>query len=424
MKRLFLCTLAASCVVFSSASAFSQLPFKAVKVPGASPNTPIAINNKGEVMVNTATSTAYSVSIWNRLSGSRAVPIVGTNQGAEAMNNSSDIVGAESPNSSGTTDAYLWQGSTRNLPSLGGTFSVAYGLNDAAAVAGTSYTATGAAHAFLWTQSGGIRDLTPNLTSVSGATATGVNSSSQVSGYYFPNGSNRTLGFYWTQAGGLIDIGTPGTVAYAISTAGTVVGKSPNSAGYQRAFSWTSSGGLRTMGTLGGSQSAALSINNLGWIIGTSLDNSGSGLPHGFLQRPSASMTDFTKIANFTTNQVPYSMQVNDFGVIAVSTNTGGYVLVPNMTSTFTSSANPSIAGQPVTFTSTLNSIAGPPPDGETVQFLVSGAVVATVPMKGGVARYTTSSIAQGSHAVVAKYGGDANYLPAKYTAITQVVNP
>jgi hypothetical protein len=58
------------------------------------------------------------------------------------------------------------------------------------------------------------------------------------------------------------------------------------------------------------------------------------------------------------------------------------------------------------------------------VQFVVSGKVYGSSPLKGGVAQFTTSAIPVGSHIVVAKYFGDANYLPPKYTAVTQVVNP
>jgi Bacterial Ig-like domain (group 3) len=133
-------------------------------------------------------------------------------------------------------------------------------------------------------------------------------------------------------------------------------------------------------------------------------------------------MQDFSVLAGL--KQPAYSVQVNDFGVIAISTGRGGYLLVPKMATTFTSSANPSVAGQPVTFTASMTSIAGPPPDGETVQFLVSGKVYGSAALHGGVAQFTTSAIPVGSHTVVAKYLGDANYLPAKYTAIMQVVNP
>jgi hypothetical protein len=133
-------------------------------------------------------------------------------------------------------------------------------------------------------------------------------------------------------------------------------------------------------------------------------------------------MQDFSVLAGL--NQQAYSVQVNDFGVVAISTSKGCYLLVPKMASTITSSANPSVVGQPVTFTATLTSIAGPPPDGERVQFVVSGNVYGSSPLKGGVAQFTTSAIPVGSHVVVAKYNGDANYLPPKYTAVTQVVNP
>jgi hypothetical protein len=118
-----------------------------------------------------------------------------------------------------------------------------------------------------------------------------------------------------------------------------------------------------------------------------------------------------------------YSVQVNDYGVIALSTNKGDEVLVPKMTGSISSSANPSVLGKPVTFTASISSIAGPPPDGEAVEFLVGGAAVGSATMKGGVAQFTTSALSTGTHAVVAKYSGDANYLSATYTAVTQKVN-
>jgi hypothetical protein len=135
-------------------------------------------------------------------------------------------------------------------------------------------------------------------------------------------------------------------------------------------------------------------------------------------------MQDFSVLAGLASSKQIYAAQVNDFGVVAISTNRGSFLLVPKMATTITSSANPSVVGQPVTFTATMTSIAGPPPDGETVQFVVSGKVYGSSTLKGGVAQFTTSAIPVGSHIVVAKYFGDANYLPAKYTAITQQVNP
>jgi hypothetical protein len=107
-----------------------------------------------------------------------------------------------------------------------------------------------------------------------------------------------------------------------------------------------------------------------------------------------------------------------------MSTNKGLELLSPKMYATLTSSQNPSIVGQPVTFTATVTSIAGPPPDGEKVTFTVNGVLFGSVPLSGGVAQLTTSAIPSGQHTVVIKYVGDANYLPNSYEAIQQQVNP
>jgi probable HAF family extracellular repeat protein len=402
---------------------FSQTVLKVVPVPGSSPNSLIAINNGGRVVVNSGTG---QVSTWNRIGGTQVLALSGNNSVGTAINSSGDVAGAGDPNNSGNLEAFFWQptGGAQWLGSLGGNFSAAKGINNSAAVVGLSYTAANTQHAFLWTQGGGMQDLTPDLTSIGGGMAMAINSSNQVAGYYVPNGSNRTLGFIWTQAAGLQSLGAAGTLAFAVNDSGTVVGQSPDANGNRHAFSWTQAGGIKDLGTLGGSQSSALSINSRGWIVGTSLTSSGTGILHGFLWTPSGGMQDFTALAGLGSSKQIYAVQVNDFGVIAISTNRGCYVLVPTMATTFTSSANPSVVGQPVTFTATMTSIAGPPPDGEAVQFVVSGKVYGSSTLKGGVAQFTTSAIPVGSHIVVAKYFGDANYLPAKYTAITQQVNP
>lgn len=416
-----------SCVVLLFAGlASAQAVFTAMKVPGSSPNSMISINNGGSVVVNTGNTSSFQVSVWSRLSGEQSVGLIGNNSGGAAINNSGEVVGAGDPDNSGDLQSFLWQSNSgaQWLGSLGGNLSAASGLNDSGAVVGLSYNGADYQHAFLWTAANGLQDLTPDLTSVGGAFATAISNSNEVVGYYFPNGSRNTVGFTWTETTGLQSFGASGTLAFAVNGAGTVVGQSTFANANKHAFSWTPDAGITDLGSLGGSSSSATGINMLGWIVGTSLTSSTKGLLHGFLRTPTAAMKDLNTMAALSANIQITAASVNDAGVIAASTNKGGYLLVPKMTANFKSSANPSIVGQPVTLTATITSIVGAPPDGDTVLFSTGGKVLGTATLSGGVAQFTTSAIAIGSHAITANFSGDANYLPTKYAnALTQVVN-
>ncbi len=91
-------------------------------------------------------------------------------------------------------------------------------------------------------------------------------------------------------------------------------------------------------------------------------------------------------------------------------------------TTALTSSANPSVAGSPVTFTATVS----PAPDGGTVGFTDNGATLTgcgASPLNAGKATCKVTYSSAGSHSIVATYSGDANYLSSTSTALTQVVN-
>jgi hypothetical protein len=92
-------------------------------------------------------------------------------------------------------------------------------------------------------------------------------------------------------------------------------------------------------------------------------------------------------------------------------------------TITLSSSRNPSIYGQAVTFTATLTSTIGPPPDGETVTFKQVATLLGTAALSGGSASFTTSTLRVGTDPIKAVYGGDSNFGGSTSTAVSQVVN-
>jgi FtsP/CotA-like multicopper oxidase with cupredoxin domain len=90
-------------------------------------------------------------------------------------------------------------------------------------------------------------------------------------------------------------------------------------------------------------------------------------------------------------------------------------------TTTLTSSLNPSLLGQSVTFTATVS----PATATGTVQFNVDGANVgAAVALAAGVATFATTTLAAGDHPVIATYGGDASFLGSTSSTLTQTVSP
>jgi hypothetical protein len=91
-------------------------------------------------------------------------------------------------------------------------------------------------------------------------------------------------------------------------------------------------------------------------------------------------------------------------------------------TTTMVSSPNPSTFGQSVTFTATVTPTAGGTPTG-TVTFTADGSnVLGAISLSGGQAALMASSLAVGSHSIVARYSGDSAHLASASTAWTQTV--
>ena len=94
-----------------------------------------------------------------------------------------------------------------------------------------------------------------------------------------------------------------------------------------------------------------------------------------------------------------------------------------------TSSVNPGIAQQPITFTATVAGVPGGPPPPVptgTVTFFDGGTALYT-PVRlntTGAAVFTTSTLSAATHSITAGYSGDSNYLPVTSIVLNEVVAP
>ncbi len=168
---------------------------------------------------------------------------------------------------------FLWDTTnvTRDLGTLGGSYSIAYAINDAGQAVGESFTAARGVSAVLWDSTGAHGIDTLN----SGASwASAINRNGQVVGTVLNPARGEYDAFIWDSVNGMRDIGTLGggqCSATAINSRGQVTGWSylPGSSD-QHAFLWDSTNGMRDLGTLPGyDTSDAVGISDAGQVVGT-----------------------------------------------------------------------------------------------------------------------------------------------------------
>lgn len=112
------------------------------------------------------------------------------------------------------------------------------------------------------------------------------------------------------------------------------------------------------------------------------------------------------------------------------ATHTGGstgsivqVITTAATTTALTSSANPSVFGQSVTFTATVTSPVAGPRTG-TVLFKDGATTLGTVTLgAAGTATLTSSTLTATSHSITAVYSGDTNFATSTSAALVQVVN-
>jgi probable HAF family extracellular repeat protein len=177
--------------------------------------------------------------------------------------------------------AFFYAGGVmRDLGTLGGSISVAFGINDLGQIVGRSRNAAGEVHAFLYE-----RGVMTDLGTLGGtfSTARALNAQGWiVGGSRLPNQQMRA---FVVIRGVMRELGTLGgtySEAFAINNAGVIVGAAHILAEEPHAFAYHN-GTMTDLGTLGGAYSVAFGVNDLGHIVGES--ETSSGEVHGFVYR-------------------------------------------------------------------------------------------------------------------------------------------
>ena len=89
-----------------------------------------------------------------------------------------------------------------------------------------------------------------------------------------------------------------------------------------------------------------------------------------------------------------------------------------------TSSLNPSLLGEPVTFKATVRgSVTTSPIPSGTITFKDGAKTLGSAPLTNGTASFTTSSLSLGTHNITVTYSGDTDFNPNRSVALLQKVN-
>jgi hypothetical protein len=200
--------------------------------------------------------------------------------------------------------------------------------------------------------------------------------------------------------------GSSNNLVQVVQTAGTTVAVSssanPSTAGTPLTLSATVTG-------TGGIVTGNVTFKDGAVVLGTSNVN-GSGV---------ASLVISSLTPGQHTIVATYAGDAND-----VPSTSAGFAetVVEATTVGISSSENPALALDAVTFSAVVSNGGGATPTG-TVVFSDGVKVLGTVPLSAaGTAAFTATSLAPGQHAITAAYGGDTLDLPSTSAALTEPV--
>jgi RHS repeat-associated protein len=172
---------------------------------------------------------------------------------------------------------------TDNLGTLGGASS-AFAVNPSGSVVGQFYTASGAAHAFLWVPGGSMSDIGSEPEFPASSSATAINTLGVMAGSLpQPDSSSHAFSYAPPHQFADLGVGADNTVATdpfsgftyqgaygaAINDSGQVAGKM-TSGGQVRGFLYTPGGTFVDIGALGGGWTWATGVSRTGAVVGSS----------------------------------------------------------------------------------------------------------------------------------------------------------
>lgn len=233
------------------------------------------INSFGQIVGSSyrKDGSGYLATLWNGTTGTKLDPLIGYSiSSAQAINGAGQIVGtSQSPGSSAT----LWDTITIDL---GGTNSAGMSVNDSGTVVGNKTVTTPGSttyHATLW--SGTVMTLLGEFGGALYSSASDINATGQVVGFsnVASKGTRATL---W-ESGVPIDLGTLGgteSVANAINNLGQIAGYATTDGDSAMHAAFWTRGNIVDLGALPGSSiSEAFNLNGLGQAVGYSITPGG-----------------------------------------------------------------------------------------------------------------------------------------------------
>lgn len=153
----------------------------------------------------------------------------------------------------------------------------------------------------------------------------------------------------------------------------------------------------------------------------TETDNCSSSSPLPVTNSCTISVTFMPTAAGSRIGSVSIT---NGFNAVPATVSLSGTgVGQPATATSLTSSANPAILAQSVTFTASVSpsSPSSNTPTG-TVTFSDGSTTLASEPVTNDQATFSTSSLAVGAHSITASYSGDSNFLGSTSAALNQSV--